>query len=38
MGYVELAHAKKDSEIRIGIRNKQIAARVVRPPFYKLGV
>jgi len=38
MGYVELAHAKKDSEIRIGIRNKQVAARVVRPPFYKLGV
>jgi aminomethyltransferase len=35
MGYVELAHAKKDSEIRIGIRNKQLAARVVRPPFYK---
>ena len=35
MGYVELSHAKKDSEIRIGIRNKQLAARVVRPPFYK---
>jgi aminomethyltransferase len=35
MGYVELSHAKKESEIRIGIRNKQIAARVVRPPFYK---
>jgi len=38
MGYVELAHAKKDSEIWIGVRNKQLAARVVRPPFYKLGV
>jgi len=38
MGYVDVAHAKKDSEIRIGIRNKQVAARVVRPPFYKLGV
>jgi len=38
MGYVELTHAKKDSEIRIGIRNKQVAARVVRPPFYKPGV
>jgi len=38
MGYVELSHSKKDSEIRIGIRNKQLAARVVRPPFYKPGV
>ncbi len=35
MGYVELSHAKKGSEIRIGIRNKQLAARVVRLPFYK---
>jgi aminomethyltransferase len=35
MGYVDLAHAKKDSEILIGIRSKQLAARVVRPPFYK---
>lgn len=35
MGYVQQSHAKKDSEIRIGIRNKQLAARVVRPPFYK---
>jgi aminomethyltransferase len=38
MGYVELAHSKKDSDIWIGIRNKQLAARVVRPPFYKPGV
>jgi aminomethyltransferase len=38
LGYVEIAHAKQDSEIRIGIRNKQVAARVVRPPFYKPGV
>jgi len=38
MGYVEITHAKKDSEIRIGIRNKQVAARVVRLPFYKAGV
>jgi len=37
MGYVESAYAKPDSEIRIGIRNKQLAARVVRPPFYKPG-
>lgn len=35
MGYVEIAHANKDSEIRIGIRNRQLTARVVRPPFYK---
>jgi aminomethyltransferase len=35
MGYVDVEHAKKDSEIRIGVRNKQLAARVVRPPFYK---
>lgn len=38
MGYVEVAYAKKDTEIRIGIRNKQVAAKVVRPPFYKSGV
>jgi aminomethyltransferase len=37
MGYVECTHVKKDSEIRIGIRNKQLAARVVRLPFYKPG-
>jgi len=37
MGYVEQSHAKKDSQIRIGIRNKQLAARVVRLPFYKPG-
>ena len=35
MGYVQLSHTKPDSGIRIGIRNKQLAARVVRPPFYK---
>jgi aminomethyltransferase len=33
MGYVEVAYAKKDTEIRIGIRNKQVTARVIRPPF-----
>ncbi len=38
MGYVKIAHAKKDTEIRIGIRNKLVAARVVKPPFYKPGV
>ena len=35
MGYVDVEHAKKGSEIRIGIRNKQVAARVVKLPFYK---
>ena len=35
IGYVEVDHAKKNSEIFIGIRNKQLAAKVVRPPFYK---
>lgn len=35
MGYVEPGFAKKDSGIRIGIRNKQLEARVVRPPFYR---
>jgi aminomethyltransferase len=38
MGYVEVEYAKKDTEIWIGIRNKQVPARVVRPPFYKPGV
>ena len=37
MGYVDLAFAKKETEIRIGIRNKQVRAMVVRPPFYKHG-
>jgi len=37
MGYVEIEYAKKDSDIRIGVRNKQLAARVVRLPFYKAG-
>jgi aminomethyltransferase len=38
MGYVKDELSKKDTEISIGIRNKQVAARVVRPPFYKPGV
>ena len=37
MGYVEVEHAKKETEILIGIRNKQVQARVIRPPFYKPG-
>jgi aminomethyltransferase len=35
MGYVDTAYALKGSEIQIGIRNKQMAAKVVKPPFYK---
>jgi len=34
MGYVNSQYASKDTEIRIGIRNKQIPAVVVKPPFY----
>ncbi len=37
LGYVEVDYAKKETEIRIGIRNKQVQARVIRPPFYKPG-
>ncbi len=35
MGMVELPFASNGNEILIGIRNKQIPARIVRPPFYK---
>ncbi|MFC2090072.1 glycine cleavage system aminomethyltransferase GcvT [Bacteroidota bacterium] len=35
MGYVEVPLNKTGTEIRIGIRNKQLGATVVRPPFYK---
>lgn len=38
MGYVETAHSKKETAIFIGVRNKQLRAVVVRPPFYKPGV
>jgi len=37
MGYVDMAHAAIDTEFKIGIRNRQIMARVVKPPFYKSG-
>ncbi len=37
LGYVDCSHAKKDSNILIGVRNKQLSAKVVRPPFYKPG-
>lgn len=35
MGYVELPYASAGTEISIGIRNKEIPARIVKPPFYK---
>jgi aminomethyltransferase len=35
MGYVNISHSKPGAVIYIGIRNKQIAATVVKPPFYK---
>ncbi|MCK5066038.1 MAG: glycine cleavage system aminomethyltransferase GcvT [Bacteroidales bacterium] len=35
MGYVEVDHAKKETDILIGIRNKQVPARVINPPFIK---
>lgn len=38
MGYVKAEHAKIETDILIGIRNKQVPARVIRPPFYKAGV
>jgi len=35
MGYVDVTHSAKDTDIKIGIRNKQIPAVVVKLPFYK---
>lgn len=35
MGYVKVPYASVGTEIYIGIRNKQIPAQVVKPPFYK---
>ncbi|MCP4311102.1 MAG: glycine cleavage system aminomethyltransferase GcvT [Bacteroidetes bacterium] len=34
MGYVPVEHAARGTEIFIGIRNKKVAARLVRLPFY----
>jgi len=38
MGYVGVEYAKNGTGLRIGIRNKQVPARVTRPPFYKPAV
>jgi aminomethyltransferase len=35
MGYVEVPFSKTDTVIYIAIRNKQIPATVVKPPFYQ---
>lgn len=35
LGYVDLAYAVEGNEIFLAIRNKQIAAKVVKFPFYK---
>ena len=35
LGYVKNAYAKEDTEIYIKIRDTQVKARVVKPPFYK---
>ena len=35
LGYVDVGYTSKGSDILIGIRNKQIPAVVVKPPFYK---
>ncbi len=35
MGYVDTAYSRVDTEIRIGIRNKQLRAVTERPPFYR---
>jgi len=35
LGYVTVENAAIDSEIYIEVRNKQLKAKVVKPPFYK---
>ena len=35
MGYVEREHASPGTEIYVGVRNKQLKAQVVKPPFFK---
>jgi aminomethyltransferase len=36
MGYVLVSHSAVGSEIRIAIRKQKVAAKVVKPPFYKI--
>ena len=35
MGYVDIDHSKKDSNVFIQIRNKKLKAKVVKLPFFK---
>jgi aminomethyltransferase len=35
MGYVQTAFAKEGTDIYIKIRDNNIKAKVVKPPFYK---
>ncbi len=36
MGYVKIGFAKVDSELLIQVRNKQLKAKIVKPPFVKI--
>ena len=38
MAYVQTAYAAPGNEILVGIRDKMIAAKVVKMPFYKAGI
>ena len=35
MGYVNRPHTKRDTEIFIQVRKKQISATIIKLPFYK---
>ena len=35
LGYVQKAFTKRDTEIFVQVRKKQISAKVIRLPFYK---
>ncbi len=35
MGYVQSEYAKQGTELLVSVRNRQLKANVVRPPFYK---
>lgn len=35
LGYVDIQHSELNKEIFIEIRQKQVAAKIVKPPFYK---
>jgi aminomethyltransferase len=35
MGYVAKDFAKTDTEVLVGVRNRRLKARIVKPPFIK---